>query len=85
MSQNLNKHLTKEEMQTSSMWKDTLYHMSSMKHKLKSRLSGEISIISDMEMTPPLWQKMRNYPIRTSPRSLANKLLGLVFKTWDSI
>ena len=28
-----------------------------MKHKLKSRLSGEISIISDMLMTPPLWQK----------------------------
>ena len=29
-----------------------------MKHKLESRLSGEISIItSDMQMTPPLWQK----------------------------
>ena len=26
------------------------------KHKLESRLSGEISITSDMEMTPPLWQ-----------------------------
>ena len=24
-----------------------------MKHKLKSRLQGEISIISDMQMTPP--------------------------------
>ena len=30
-----------------------------MKHKLKSRLLGEISIISDMQMTPPLWQKAR--------------------------
>ena len=30
-----------------------------MKHKLKSRLSGEISITSDMQMTPPLWQKVR--------------------------
>ena len=28
-----------------------------MKHKLESRLPGEISIISDMQMTPPLWQK----------------------------
>ena len=26
-----------------------------MKHKLKSRLPGEISITSDMQMTPPLW------------------------------
>ena len=32
-----------------------------MKHKLESRLLGEISI-TDMQMTPPLWQKMkRNY------------------------
>ena len=30
-----------------------------MKHKLESRLPGEISIISDMQMTPPLWQKVR--------------------------
>ena len=28
-----------------------------MKHKLESRMLGEISIISDMQMTPPLWQK----------------------------
>ena len=27
------------------------------KHKLESRLQGEISITSDMQMTPPLWQK----------------------------
>ena len=26
-----------------------------MKHKLESRLPGEISITSDMQMTPPLW------------------------------
>ena len=31
-----------------------------MKHKLESRLLGEISIISDMQMTPPLWQKAKN-------------------------
>ena len=29
-------------------------------HKLESRLLGEISITSDMQMTPPLWQKMKN-------------------------
>ena len=27
------------------------------KHKLESRLLGEISITSDMQETPPLWQK----------------------------
>ena len=27
------------------------------KYKLPSRLPGEISITSDMQMTPPLWQK----------------------------
>ena len=27
-------------------------------HKLESRLLGEISITSDMQMTPPLWQKV---------------------------
>ena len=30
-----------------------------LKHKLKSRLPGEISITSDMQMTPPLWQKAK--------------------------
>ena len=30
-----------------------------MKHKLVSRLLGEISITSDMQMTPPLWQKVK--------------------------
>ena len=29
------------------------------KHKLGSRLLGEISITSDMQMTPPLWQKVK--------------------------
>ena len=30
-----------------------------MKQKLESRLLGEISITSDMQMTPPLWQKAK--------------------------
>ena len=32
------------------------------KHKLESRLLGEISVTSDMQMTPPLWQK--NYKVK---------------------
>ena len=31
-----------------------------MTHKVESRLPGEISITSDMQMTPLFWQKM-NY------------------------
>ena len=31
-----------------------------MKHKLESRVQGEISITSDMQMTPPLWQKAKS-------------------------
>ena len=30
-----------------------------MKHKLESRLLGEMSITSDMQMTPPLWQQVK--------------------------
>ena len=30
-----------------------------MKHKLESRSPGEISITSDMQITPPLWQKVK--------------------------
>ena len=30
-----------------------------MRHKLESRLLGEISITSDRQMTPPLWQKVK--------------------------
>ena len=31
-----------------------------MKHKLESRLPGEISVTSDMQISPPLWQKVKN-------------------------
>ena len=31
-----------------------------VKHKLESRLLGEISITSDMQMTPQLWQKVKS-------------------------
>ena len=47
------------------------------KHKLESRLLGEISITSDMQMAPPLWQKvtataaaksLQSCPILCDPR-----------------
>ena len=31
-----------------------------MKHKLESRMPGQISITSDIQVTPPLWQKVKN-------------------------
>ena len=31
----------------------------SMKHKLESRLPGEVSMTSDRQMTLPLWQKAK--------------------------
>ena len=31
-----------------------------MKHKLETRLPGEISINSDKQMIPSLWQKVKN-------------------------
>ena len=41
-----------------------------MKHKLESRLLGEISIMSDIQMRPPLWQKVNktNAPLDVSER-----------------
>ena len=34
-----------------------------MKHKLESRLQGEISVTSDMQMMPPLWEKAIESPL----------------------
>ena len=42
--------------------------LSWMKYKLESRLLGEISITSDMQMTPPLWQKAKNLSLDESER-----------------
>ena len=36
-----------------------MLNASCMKHKLESRLLGEISRTSDMQMTSPLWQKAK--------------------------
>ena len=38
------------------------------KHKLESGLPGEISITSDMEMTPPLWQNVKSFLMKVKER-----------------
>ena len=48
-------HLTYLTYMQSTSWETLGW----MKHKLETRLPGEISITSDMEMTPPLWQKAK--------------------------
>ena len=40
-----------------------------MKHKLESRLPVEISINLDMQMTPPLWQKVKSLLMKESKRA----------------
>ena len=56
-----------------------------MKHKLESRLLEEISITSDMQMTPPLWQKAKK-----KLRSLLMKVkeesekVGLKLNIWKT-
>ena len=42
-----------------SMQSTSCKMLGQMKNKLKSRLPGEISITSDTQMTPPLWQKAK--------------------------
>jgi len=39
---------------------DNMRNAGLVKLKLKLRFPGEISIISDMQMTPPLWQKAKS-------------------------
>ena len=41
------------------MWSTSRETLGWRKHKLESRFPGEISITSDMQMTPPLWQKVK--------------------------
>ena len=40
-----------------------------MKYKLKSRLVGEVSITSDIQMTPPLWQKVKSLLMKVKEES----------------
>ena len=38
-------------------------------HKLESRVPGEISITSDMQMTPPLWKKAKSLLMKVKEES----------------
>ena len=40
-----------------------------MKHKVESRLPGEISITSDMQMIPPLRQKVKSFLMKMKEES----------------
>ena len=67
MEQQTGSKLGKENVKAVYYHPDYLTYMQStsgetvgwMKHKLKSRLLGEISITSDMQITEPLWQKVK--------------------------
>ena len=61
-----------------------------MKYKLESTLLGEISITSDMQITPPLWQKAkRNYRAsmqvkEESKKAKMVKCWNITLKKWRS-
>ena len=46
-----------------------------MKHKLESRLLGEISVTSDMQMTPTFWQKAKE--LKSLLMKVKNEKVGL--------
>ena len=48
-----------------------------MKDKLESRLPGEISITSDMQMAPPLWQKLKELKSLLRKVKEENEKVGL--------
>ena len=50
--------------------RSTLGKMSGwVKYKLESRLLEEISVTSDMQMTPPLWQKVKSLLMKVKEES----------------
>ena len=67
MKQETGSKLGKEHIKAVYCHPDYLTYMQStswemlewVKHKLESRLPGEISITSNMKMAPPLWQKAK--------------------------
>ena len=52
-----------------------------MKHNLESTLQGEISITSDVQMTPPLWQKAKRNLIKVKQESEKTDLKLNIQKT----
>ena len=51
------------------------------KHKLESRLPGEILITSDMQMTPPLWQKAKTISLLMKVKEESEKVSLNIQKT----
>ena len=51
------------------------------KHKLESRLLGEISTTSDMQMTPPLWQKAKTISLLMKVKEESEKVSLNIQKT----
>ena len=55
-----------------------------MKHKLESRLLGEISITSDVQMTPPLWaeskEELKNLLMKVKEESENDSLKNSAFR-----
>ena len=62
---------------------NTLWEMS-IKHKLESRLLGEISIASDMQVTPPSWQKVKTnlFPFQGAPEQPLDEGERAEWKSW---
>ena len=68
MGQQIGPKLVKEYIKTVYCYPEYLTYIQStscemlgwMKHKLESKLPGKISITSDRQMTPILWQKVKN-------------------------
>ena len=52
-------HVYRHPAYLTSMQSTSCEMLDRMKQKLESRLPGEISITSDMQMTPPLWQNVK--------------------------
>ena len=51
------------------------------KRKLESRLLGEISTTSDMQMTPPLWQKAKTISLLMKVKEESEKVSLNIQKT----
>ena len=51
-----------------------------MKHKLESRLLGEISITSDTQMKPPLWQKASEEELKSLLKKMKEESENIALK-----
>ena len=52
-----------------------------MKHKMESRLLGDISTTSDMQITQPLWQKVKRATLMASGPITSRQIDGETVET----